>query len=213
LHLQVRQLSYKRMIQTTRETLLRKARQLFAQQGFKEATIRAITAESGANLGAITYHFGSKRALYEAVLDSATAPIRLALGSPIVGGDTALDKIEIAVRRIYAFLKEHPDVPRLVIQVLVRDEPLPAPVQATIRLIMRRFSELIEQGQREGTIRPGPPLFLALAFAGQPMSLAIYRRALSEAIGLDQSDSETSRSLVDVAVSFFRSGLAQEQFA
>jgi AcrR family transcriptional regulator len=199
------------MSESTRGALLAAARQAFATQGFKGATIRAITTHSRANLGAITYHFGSKRELYHAVLDQATAPIRKALGSPIAEGATALDKIEFAVRRVFAFLHANPDVPRLIIQVLVRDEPLPPPVQATIRLIMHRFTDLIEQGQREGTVRQGPPVFLALAFAGQPMSLGIYRRALSEAIGLDQSDTVTSRRLVEVVVAFFRAGLAQEQ--
>jgi AcrR family transcriptional regulator len=52
----------------TPRRLLRTARRLFAEKGFDATSVREITREAGCNLGAITYHFGSKDALYAAVL-------------------------------------------------------------------------------------------------------------------------------------------------
>jgi AcrR family transcriptional regulator len=47
----------------TRERLLDAAWRCVSEGGIERATSRAITATAGANLGAITYHFGSKEAL------------------------------------------------------------------------------------------------------------------------------------------------------
>jgi len=52
----------------TRIRLLEAAAGLFAVQGFHGTTVREIAARAGVNLAASNYHFGSKRALYLAVL-------------------------------------------------------------------------------------------------------------------------------------------------
>jgi len=52
----------------TRTRLLDAAAGLFAVQGFHSTTVREIAALAGVNLAASNYHFGSKRALYLAVL-------------------------------------------------------------------------------------------------------------------------------------------------
>ncbi len=55
-----------------RERLVEAARQLFASAGYDATSVRDITARAHANLGAITYHFGSKQALYHAVIERVT---------------------------------------------------------------------------------------------------------------------------------------------
>jgi AcrR family transcriptional regulator len=53
----------------TAAALLEAGRVLFAERGYEGASVRAITAHACANLGAITYHFGSKRDLYDRVVE------------------------------------------------------------------------------------------------------------------------------------------------
>jgi AcrR family transcriptional regulator len=50
--------------QETRQNLLVAAGKIFASKGFREATIAEICQQAGANTAAISYHFGSKEALY-----------------------------------------------------------------------------------------------------------------------------------------------------
>lgn len=52
----------------TRQRLLEVATELFARKGFAETTVRELTKRAGCNVAAISYHFGSKEKLYEAVL-------------------------------------------------------------------------------------------------------------------------------------------------
>src|SRR5262245_44298231 len=59
----------------TATRLLDAAERAFADKGFDGASLRAITAEAGANLAAGRYHFGSKEALFVAVLARRMEPI------------------------------------------------------------------------------------------------------------------------------------------
>jgi AcrR family transcriptional regulator len=52
----------------TRRQLLEAAGEVFAEAGFREATVREICGRAGANVAAINYHFGDKETLYLEVL-------------------------------------------------------------------------------------------------------------------------------------------------
>ena len=57
----------------TRQRLLEIAGEVFADQGYRSATIRDICARAGANVAAVNYHFGDKEALYRNVIEHAHA--------------------------------------------------------------------------------------------------------------------------------------------
>jgi AcrR family transcriptional regulator len=59
----------------TRDRLLDAAEKLFAENGVGATSLRAITAEAGANLASIHYHFGSKDALLIEVVSRRIEPI------------------------------------------------------------------------------------------------------------------------------------------
>jgi AcrR family transcriptional regulator len=61
--------------QQTKLAILDTAERLFATHGFKATSLRAITGEAQANLGAVNYHFASKDALILAVLRRRMQPM------------------------------------------------------------------------------------------------------------------------------------------
>lgn len=59
----------------TRTQILDAAERLFAEHGYRGASVRAITDLAGANLAAVGYHFGSKAELLAAVVRRVVEPI------------------------------------------------------------------------------------------------------------------------------------------
>lgn len=60
--------------EVTRERLLEVGLQLFAEQGFPKTSVRQIAQAAGANVAAISYHFGNKAGLYRAVYFCGAEP-------------------------------------------------------------------------------------------------------------------------------------------
>ncbi|CAB0149647.1 putative HTH-type transcriptional regulator YttP [Pseudidiomarina piscicola] len=54
--------------ETTQDKLLNAAEALFAEQGFEQTSLRQITTAADVNLASVNYHFGSKKALIQAVM-------------------------------------------------------------------------------------------------------------------------------------------------
>lgn len=58
-----------------RETLLRNAVTLFSRSGYNAVSLRDIAKASGANVGSLTYHFGSKANLLREIYERHTKPM------------------------------------------------------------------------------------------------------------------------------------------
>lgn len=59
----------------TEKRLLEAAGRIFAEHGYRGATIRQICEKAGANIAAVNYHFGDKEGLYMAVLRSVPSAL------------------------------------------------------------------------------------------------------------------------------------------
>lgn len=82
-----------------RQRLIEAAGEVFAEQGFRLATVRDICARAGVSPGAINYHFGSKEGLYEAVLRHAhPASIATYMAAEVQAGRTPEERLRSFVR-------------------------------------------------------------------------------------------------------------------
>ena len=59
----------------TRNRILNTAEHLFAREGFHNTSLRTLTGRAKVNLAAVNYHFGSKEALLQAVIERRLQPL------------------------------------------------------------------------------------------------------------------------------------------
>ena len=192
----------------TPEAVLRAARQLFARRGYEGTSIRAITALARANLGAVTYHFGTKERLYESVLEDVTQPLLARLREAAPGSSFPLDGIEAVIRAVLEHRHRNPDWPSLMLHELALDRRLPDPVRRTMQEVFEILSGLVRRGQKDGSIVAGDPMLLTLSIISQPLYFALVQRRLQDAFGLDVESTATRERIADHIVYAVRRSLA-----
>lgn len=205
--------SYKRMNQPgdTPAKLIKAGRELFPRRGYEGCSVRDLAQQAEANLGAVTYHFGSKAGLYDAVVASFAEPFRSRIAQAAQAPGAPLDRIERVLRTFFAHLREEAQLPRLILQQLASDRPMPESAKRTLQANHRTLASLIQAGQADGTIRPGDARVMAIHIAAQPMFMVILRSVLHEAVAIDQADPGQFTQLVEHAVAFVRGGLAARE--
>lgn len=192
--------------------MLAAGRRRFARHGYDGASVRAITAEAGANLGAITYHFGTKRALYERVVEDSLAPltgrVEAVAGSP----GTPIERVQGIMRAFFDYhLGDDPDFPRLMLQELVLGRMPPEAAAGHLFRIKAALTELVREGQVEGVIRPGDPWIMALGIISHPVHFAIVAPMLLALSGLDLHEPSTREWVVEQAIGFVLAGCSNEE--
>jgi AcrR family transcriptional regulator len=193
----------------TAMALIAAARRLFTRHGYDGASVRAITAEAGVNLGAITYHFGSKRELYDRVVASVVGPLAERIEAVAQAQDrSVMDRVEAVVRTYFVYLAEHPDLPPLMLQELVLGGVPPEAVAAPLKRVHGALTQLITEGQATGAIRAGPRMVLGIFILSVPVHLGILHRAIEAHLGIDVLEERTRAPVVESAVAFVRAGLA-----
>jgi AcrR family transcriptional regulator len=139
--------------QATRDHLVTVAARLFAAQGYDGTSIEAILEEAQVSRGSLYHHFGTKQALFEAVLDSVETRVTREMMGAVRDATDAVD----ALRRgclAWVSLAGDPVVQRIVL------------IDAPAVLSWQRWREIEEQyglgllkggmllAAREGRLQP-----------------------------------------------------------
>lgn len=195
----------------TAAALIAAGRKLFARHGYDGSSVRAITTDAAVNLGAITYHFGSKRGLYDAVVGSCMEPFADRVTQAIAAGGDPLTRLDEVVNAYFDHLWSNPDLPFLMMQELAAGRLPPPSGTAAIKRILGSMAGLIREGQTFGVIRDGDPQLMALSVVAQPVHLTVVRRVAQSIAGIDQGDPTMRARLVEHVATFVRRGLAAER--
>ncbi len=180
-----------------RTRLLEAGTRLFAQRGFDGTSVRDLTRRARANLGAVTYYFGSKAALYHAVIAALAEPLVDRIAQAAQALSQPVDRIEAVVRTFLEYIGTHPELPALILRELASGRRLPPPAEEAMRRNFGVLVDAITAGQRDGTVRPGDPVLLALSVMAQPFHFAIASRVVLAAAGINPADAAVRARMVE----------------
>ncbi|MBO3734987.1 TetR/AcrR family transcriptional regulator [Glycomyces niveus] len=183
---------------TTREKLLRAAREVFAEHGLAHTRISDIAARSGVNRERVYGYFGSKEGLFDAVVNDALD--ELAEAVPLTAGEDLVEYVD----RVHEFHRLHPQLLRLLLWEALhyRTEPLPGEEERQGRY--REKVSALEQslGAAEGHLQAAPTLFILIGLAAWPSVVPQLARLI---MGADES--ENPEIMREHVLSFARSAL------
>src|SRR5262245_49283742 len=116
----------------TRERLIETAGAVFAEQGFRAATVREICARAGANVAAINYHFGDKQGLYVETVQAAHCGTPELIDPHWEPGTSPARKLELYIQRL---LQQYfdPRRPAWHSQLMLRE--MAEPTEACVKLV------------------------------------------------------------------------------
>jgi AcrR family transcriptional regulator len=155
---------------TTRQALLRAGAQLFPGKGFDGVSVEDLAGRAGVNKALISYHFGGKRGLYVAVLESAFAEMADRLTAIEKEATDAREGLHRFLETFEALTRERRDFPALFLREAVSSGIEPAVVPHLVKIV-GIVGRLAGRGVREGVFRPVDPILLHFGMVG---SLAFF---------------------------------------
>src|SRR5687768_17013247 len=150
----------------SRTAILDAAERLFAERGYAATTIKQIGAAAGVNSALLYYYFADKEQLYRAVLERLLATLMARGGQVFSSARSSEEAIRglIGVQGELLVTRRH--VPRLIARELVdhNAQHVTGQFAQLAAGIFKQLCDLIEQGQRDGLLRPDlDPKFAAIS--------------------------------------------------
>lgn len=155
----------------SRDQILDVAEQVFARNGFHDASLREIAELAEFSVGAVYSFFPGKDDIYREIFHrrgSEFMPeMRRILASDLPPRRQLLDLADWQI----GFFRMRPHFGRLVLRGGTGAPPLAEPsddprLAENFQESQRLQADLFERGQQAGELRPGPPLALARMFSG-----------------------------------------------
>ncbi|SFI50877.1 transcriptional regulator, TetR family [Streptosporangium canum] len=177
----------------TRLRLFTAAVEVIAEQGYTAATVDAIAERAGVAKGTVFYNFGSKEALFAALLEHGIQRLADAMGEADTG-QTALDALDSVVMAQLRFFEEYGAFARVLLAEMWRT----AWQDAVARLreqALGVYAGALRRAVAEGAIREDLDVeTAATAVFGMVLTVSIERRALHP----DRPIEQVHATLVDL---------------
>ena len=170
----------------TREGLLTAATQLFAARGFEGVSVAQIAHRAGVTKALVNYHFGGKQKLYVTIMTSTFTEIAERVEQLADSARPAPEQLRDFVALVGEMATtRRPHFPAMMLrEVLAGGSHLAPEVVPYLMRVLGAVRRIVEQGVRDGTIRPVNPIFTHLSLVGSLLfffATAPFRERLASA--------------------------------
>jgi TetR/AcrR family transcriptional regulator len=193
---------------TTHDRLLEVASDMFAERGFDGVSIRDITQAAKANLGAVTYHFLTKEALFAEVVSRELTPF-IEGGREIAARQSTPEAQLRAMLEFFALriMHERPRLKVFFTECLAGGRRLPQKAVEGMAFRNRLFAEIVQRGIQDGTFRPIDAANAAWMFFGMLSAYILFQPLMGPMARSRGYPPEFVKSVVDTAMGIFMDGI------
>jgi AcrR family transcriptional regulator len=123
-----------------RDLILQGAMQVFAEQGYHDASMAEIARAGGVTAAVIYDHFASKRELHQVLLDTHADALLAAVGAAVAqAGEEPAERMRTGIEAFFVFVETHPFAWRMIF----RDPPADPVIARTWQDGSRRATQAI----------------------------------------------------------------------
>lgn len=141
-----------------RQAIVDAATELFAEHGFSGVSVQEIADAAGTHKTTVLYHFATKDALHEAVLDEALGRV-VEVTREFLAGDFRRERVAFLLDQMHTFYAEHPALARLLQRELMEPGGSEAYFARFVEPIYLPAVASFEKAMKAGLIRPVDPAF------------------------------------------------------
>lgn len=189
----------------TRERILDAALVSFADRGYEATSLDVLAAGLGVRKQTILYHFGTKDALLEAVIDASAADLADALERALAKAGPGFQRVEALVKTTFRLAARRPELLGLLREVSRLGPPATTRLMDALDPLIERARAFLEAEMDAGNMRRQDPRLLLLSSYSTVIGVATEVEVL-RAVGVEP----TVRSLLrrrDELIEFLRSAL------
>ncbi|SAL39107.1 TetR family transcriptional regulator [Caballeronia udeis] len=187
------------------DALLKSARQAFAKRGFESTSVREIARDSGVDPALIAHHFGSKEALWIAVVDQIAqhaAPMIEATGKLRTADMTNRQKVERALGLFVDKVFSEPDVGMFFSTTATEQgERLDVLMERLLRPYHDVFVPLLVNAMDSGELAPNDPEVLFAVLTNGVGKTVSYSHVLSVFSPLPKDPAKFKQTVLATALS------------
>lgn len=150
-----------------KEEILEVATRLFAERGYEGASMNDVAEQVGMRKASLFYHFATKDALYEAVVDRLIASLHEPLEAIYASSGTFPQRLDALTGTLVDALGARPYAARLLLRETMDWGPvMRGKLAERLLLVLEAGAAWVRAGQAEGTFEEGDPRHVVLTAIG-----------------------------------------------
>lgn len=193
------------MVVGTADRILDAAMTAFGGRGYDATSLDDLAADLGIRKQSILYHFPSKEALLDAVVDQAVGELTGVLWEVIATSENGFDRVDAMVRRVFRMAMRRPELLGLLREVTRLGPPVLNRATDALQPLIKGATEWLADEMRQGRVRESDPQLLAFSVYSTVMGVATEIEVL-RAVGLEPTLRQTVRRRQEL-LRFLRSAL------
>lgn len=171
--------------EATKAAFIRAGEKVFAQSGFDGATLDMLASEAGANKALVSYYFGSKEGLYDAVIASIVGDVVSTVTDELTEDRDPVKNFQRYIRVLARVIGERPTFPSILFREYIDGsmQEREAPFRQVVQLF-RMTHSLYEAGRKAKAFRNVDPHLLHLSIVGPIIHFVVAARARAKTLHL-----------------------------
>lgn len=183
------------------------AEQLFASRGYDGTVVRDIARKAGVNGAMIHYYFGSKAALYQAILDGAASKVQGLLVETAGGSGSTQERLARFVDAYATYILSQPNLARILYREMLTGGK-------HIKRIAQRYAvtnytilrDTISEGVRRGELRAVDADLAPISLMGMVVIFQFLRPIISVVLGAARYDEQFVTRIASHTIDLFLNG-------